>query len=119
MHPPFESEEQGIIVAQRALDQVRVFLRRRTAVITSAPNDDDLALRFQFEYLEDMLRVISDSRYARDLSRQNFTRRFGNGSNLEVLQSIVAMAQEMKKSGRSAQRSVPNDPRWSDWSIWR
>ncbi|KAF9447652.1 hypothetical protein P691DRAFT_706431 [Macrolepiota fuliginosa MF-IS2] len=89
MRPPPRNEEEGIADAQRALNDLRLLLRKRAA---GTADDRRYALQFQLENLEDMLRVVTDGRYARNLSNQG-TIPWGSGdSTLDTLGLIISTA---------------------------
>lgn len=96
-HSPFtnpmrllpRNEEEGIADAQQALDDLRLFLRKRTR---GKAGDKRYALQFQLENLEDMLRVVTDRRYARSLSEQGTILRGPSDTTLDTLQFIVSTA---------------------------
>ncbi|KAF5353272.1 hypothetical protein D9756_007981 [Leucocoprinus leucothites] len=65
MSLPRNTEEEVLLAdVHQALDDFRLFLRGRA---TTNTDDNNHALRVQLENLEDMLREVTDSRYARSL----------------------------------------------------
>ncbi|KAJ3574109.1 hypothetical protein NP233_g1984 [Leucocoprinus birnbaumii] len=94
-YPTFNNDEDGIRAANRALQDIRALLQERTWLSSSAASaDSDFALRFQMENLEDMLREITDARFARSLSEQGSVRVALN-EHVATLQFIVSTAREM------------------------
>lgn len=96
-------EDQGIIIAERALDKFRDFLHVASSGIKGqglglfrtppAPGgnvDKEVALRSQLNDLEEMMRTVTDSRFARRLLDGN-ERAIAGGieANLETLRFIV------------------------------
>jgi hypothetical protein len=105
-YPHFHDDEGGIRVAQQALHNVRGFLQRRTGTSSMGGGDSCLALRFQLENLEDMLREITDARFARSLS-EGTVAVAGGDVNVENLRFIVTTAREMQM--QSLNRVQPSD----------
>lgn len=94
-------EEAGIASAQQALDDLRTVLRKKPR---GGVDDKQYALQSQLENLEDMLRVITDRRYARTLAdSDNLPRNAPGDPTLATLQLIVSTA-------RSAMRSTAEAP---------
>lgn len=118
----FTTEHEGILAAERALNELRVFLHSTSTATTggvrSAPgssrappvrvggfNGDDsmnLALRAQLDDLEDMLRMISDARFARSLIEDQDERAaVGEGDDegsVDLLRLIVMTANDVMAS---------------------
>jgi hypothetical protein len=112
-----QNDEDGIRAANQALDDVRALLRRRTGMSSIGAADDmDYALRFQLENMEDMLREITDARFARTLAEGQDVVARGN-ENVEILLFIVTTARDMlstnnislagRSDGQKAQPQVP------------
>ncbi|KAF5353319.1 hypothetical protein D9756_007980 [Leucocoprinus leucothites] len=103
----FDNDEEGIRNANQALDDVRALLQRRTGTSSigataSSSVDRDFALHFQLENLEDMLREITDARFARMLSGEDDDGVVVMRSeNVEMLMFIVMTAREMLLRDRS------------------
>jgi len=111
-YPTFHTDDQGIIVANQALDDARVLLH-----ISHTLDDRDYALRFQFQNLETTLGEITDARFARSLSEDTHVIVAGN-ENVETLNFIVATVQQMLESltdddelsGQSWPSDIPGHP---------
>ena len=91
-YPTFHTDDQGIIVANQALDDARPLLYTSDAL-----DDRDYALQFQFQNLETTLREITDTRFARSLSEDTVVPVIGN-ENVQTLNFIVATVQQMLES---------------------
>jgi hypothetical protein len=100
MRPFPVDEEAGIAGAQQALDDLRTILRKKPK---GGVDDKQYALQYQLENLEDMLRVITDRRYARSLADSASLPRNAGEPTLDTLQLIVSTA-------RSAMRSTAEVP---------
>jgi len=91
-YPAFHTDDQGILVANQALDDARALLYTSDAL-----DDRDYALQFQFQNLKTTLREITDARFARSLSEGTYFPIIGN-ENVETLNFIVATVQQMLES---------------------
>ncbi|KAF9450773.1 hypothetical protein P691DRAFT_788583 [Macrolepiota fuliginosa MF-IS2] len=110
----FTTEDEGILIAERAVDKLRVFLQtpdNATGGATSsgpsrAPgrahtqvgnvSDANLALREQLSTLEDMLMMITDVRFARSLIGIGEEDENENDvGNVEVLKSVVMAVRDV------------------------
>ncbi|KXN85221.1 hypothetical protein AN958_11496 [Leucoagaricus sp. SymC.cos] len=106
-YPHFSMDEDGIRAANRALDDVRALIQRgagtssKGATSTTSSNHDDgldFALRFQLENLEDMLREITDARFARALAEGEEVASANDDEHVDLLVFIVTTAREMVDS---------------------
>jgi len=91
-YPTFRTDDQGILVANQALDDARTLLYTSDAL-----DDRDYALQFQFQNLETTLGEITDARFARSLSEDTDVTVIGN-ENVETLNFIVATVQQILES---------------------
>ncbi|KAJ3574110.1 hypothetical protein NP233_g1985 [Leucocoprinus birnbaumii] len=113
----FTTEEEGILAAERALDELRVLLHTTSGEGRNIPGssnsvpsiaqalrglDQDFALREQLNDLDEMLRMITDSRLARTLIEdENERAAVGvgeDGENVDLLGIIVMTAREVMAS---------------------
>jgi len=100
-YPTFHTDDQGILVANQALDDARALLYTSDAL-----DDRDYALQFQFQNLETTLREITDTRFARSLSGDTVVPLIGN-ENVQTLNFIVATVQQMLESLTDDDNELP------------
>jgi hypothetical protein len=90
--PPSPNTEEQFADAQKALDEFRIFLRGRGSKVGV---NKKVALKFQLENLEDMLRVVTDSRYARNLASPSNSNGDVVNTSAETLQYIISTVQSV------------------------
>lgn len=97
---PFTTEEDGIHNAEWALDELRKFVRVPPVGLGNI--DKKVALRTQLENLEEMMRVITDARFARSLIKNKKERALvtqrGHQASLEMLRFIVITTRDVLAS---------------------
>lgn len=84
------TEEEALLAdAHQALDDFRLLLRGR---VTANADDNDHALRFQLKDLEDMLTVVTDSRFAHSLIESENIFGVDRNTNMDTLRYILSTA---------------------------
>jgi hypothetical protein len=92
VRPSTATAEPTLADAHQALDDLRSFVKSRTSLKVE---DKKYALQFQLESLEDMLRVVTDSRYAQSLGEPGVMAGHNKGAGVETLQYIVSAARDI------------------------
>ncbi|KAF5353320.1 hypothetical protein D9756_007982 [Leucocoprinus leucothites] len=124
----FTTEEEGILMAERALDELRVFLHaidghgggrsapgpsNGTPPMAFLGGDQGFALHEQLHDLEGILRMITDARLARTLiedENERVAAENGDGENMNLLAVIIMTAREVM----TFQTYVGFDPLYDD-----
>lgn len=105
MYPLPSNEDEGITNARQALDDLRTFSRSRAA---NKVDGRGHALRIQLKSLEDMLRVVTDRRYARSLAESDSSLEGPAITSLGILQFIISTTRDIMSSSPRAEVATPD-----------